>query len=98
MIAIYQKLADEGCGGLVPVIDKKYYPPVWQGFCLNLRLSGTYPVDFGCPNWGVWFACESGLFDEEFGAQYGAGEIVILYEILGHFVNFIYRNKMIGLY
>ena len=83
MIALYQKLADEGCGDLAPVTDKKYYPPVWQGFYPNLRSSGTYPVDSGCPNWGVWNACESGYFGEEFGepiydaftAQYTAGDL-----------------------
>ena len=32
MIALYQKLAEDGCGELIPVTDKKYYPQVWQGF------------------------------------------------------------------
>ena len=55
----------------------------WQGFYPNLG-AGTYPVDSQCPNWGVWYECESGYFDEEFGypiydtfaAQYTAGKLV----------------------
>ena len=83
MIELLQKLADEGCGELIPVTDKKYYPQVWQGFYPNLG-AGTYPVDSQCSNWGVWYECESGYFDDEFGypiydtfaAQYTAGEVV----------------------
>ena len=83
MIELYRRRADEVCGNLVEVTDKKYYPPVWQGFYPNLG-SGTYPVNSGCPNWMSWYQCESGYFDEEFGlpiynyfiAQYVGGELV----------------------
>ncbi len=83
LIALYQKLAFDGCGNLVPVTDKKYYPQVWQGFYPNLG-AGTYPIGSQCPNWGVWYACESGYFGEEFGdpiyddfaAQYTGGALV----------------------
>ena len=83
MIALYQKLDDEGCGELIPVTDKKYYPKVWQGFYPQVP-GGAYPPDTGCPGWGVGDQCESGYFGEEFGdpiydefaAQYTAGDLV----------------------
>jgi len=83
MIALYQKLDDEGCGELIPVTDKKYYPQVWQGFYPQVP-GGVYPPDTGCPGWGVGNQCESGYFGEEFGdpiydefaAQYTGGALV----------------------
>ncbi|MDO9110272.1 MAG: hypothetical protein Q7U40_06420 [Desulfatirhabdiaceae bacterium] len=83
MIALYQKLDQDGCGDLIPVTDKKYYPQVWQGFYPQVP-GGAYPPNAGCLNWGVWHQCESGYFGEEFGdpiyddfaAQYTAGALV----------------------
>ena len=83
MIALYQKLAADGCGELIPVTDKKYYPQVWQGFYPQVP-GGAYPPNAGSPNWGVWHQCESGYFGEEFGdpiyddfaAQYTDGALV----------------------
>jgi hypothetical protein len=83
MIELYRRRANEGCGELIEITDKKYYPSVWQGFYPN-QGSASYPAYSGCPNWGAWYACASGYFDEEFGdpiddaftAQYKGGELV----------------------
>jgi hypothetical protein len=83
MIELYRRRANEGCGELIEVTDKKYYPSVWQGFYPN-QGSASYPAYNGCPNWAAWYQCESGYFDEEFGgpiyndfvAQYNGVELV----------------------
>ena len=82
MIALYQRLADEGCGEMIQITDKKYYPQVWQGF-YPMVPGGAYPPNSGCPGWGVSDACPSGFYDEfgdpiydEYAAQYTAGALV----------------------
>ena len=84
MIELYRRKSDNGCGALVAVTDKKYYPTVWQGFYPNVGSSASYPPYNGCPNWSAWYGCESGYFDDEFGypiynefvAQYAGTETV----------------------